>query len=146
MPAKRAMASPLEHSKGAPGHGLNGIRLNLAGMPAISRASALASAGWSLTPFSMTYSKVMRRALSAPGYSRQACSRSLIGYFLLIGTRTSRSSSVAACKLTASLTPSSAPTRRIIGTTPEVDSVIRRREMAMPSWSMAMRRAAATLS
>ena len=35
-------------------------------MPAISRTSSRASASLSLTPFSMTYSKVMRRALLTP--------------------------------------------------------------------------------
>ncbi len=34
--AKRAIAPLLEHLEGAPGQGLNGIRLTLAGMPAIS--------------------------------------------------------------------------------------------------------------
>ena len=65
--AKRSMARLLEHANGAPGQGLKGIRLTLAGSPASRRARARASAGLSLTPFSMTYSKVMRRALWAPG-------------------------------------------------------------------------------
>jgi len=51
----------------APGQGLKGIRLTLAGMPFSSRTSSRASAGESLTSFSMTYSKVMRRALVRPG-------------------------------------------------------------------------------
>src|SRR5271170_6321484 len=67
MSLKTAMSASVEHSKGAPGQGLNGIRLTLAGMPARSRTSSRASAGLSLTPFSITYSKVMRRALVAPG-------------------------------------------------------------------------------
>ena len=67
MSAKAAIAASLEHSKGAPGHGLNGIRLTLAGMPSSSRTSSRASAGLSLTPFSITYSKVMRRALLDAG-------------------------------------------------------------------------------
>src|SRR6185437_3049149 len=109
MSEKALIAASLERSKGAPGHGLNGIRLTLAGMPARRRTSALASAGLSLTPFSMTYSKVMRRALLEPGYVRQAWSSSASGYFLLSGTSTSRSSSVTACSEIARLTPSSAP-------------------------------------
>jgi hypothetical protein len=44
------------------------------------------------------------------------------------------------------LTPSSAPARSIIGTTPEVDSVMRRRDSAMPSLSIAIVIALATLA
>ena len=94
----------------------------------------------------MTYSKVIRRALLTPGYSRQARISSAIGYFLLSGTSSSRRSSVTACRLTARLTPSSRPQRSIIGTTPDVDRVIRRLEMAMPSPSMITASALATLS
>ncbi len=65
--AKRSIAVLLLVSKGLPGQGLNGMRFTLAGMPAIRRTSSRASAWLSLTPFSMTYSKVMRRALEAPG-------------------------------------------------------------------------------
>jgi hypothetical protein len=36
-------------------------------MPRISRTSSRASASESFTPRSMTYSKVIRRALDAPG-------------------------------------------------------------------------------
>ena len=43
------------------------MRLILAGRPFSRRTSARASAGVSLIPFSITYSKVMRRALEAPG-------------------------------------------------------------------------------
>ena len=43
------------------------LEVTLAGMPASSRTSSRASAGLSLMPFSITYSKVMRRALLAPG-------------------------------------------------------------------------------
>ena len=58
----------------------------------------------------------------------------------------SRNSSVTACSEIASMTPSSSPQRSIIGTTPAVDSVMRRREMAMPSWSITIFSALATLS
>ena len=67
MSLKAVMAALLLHSKGAPGQALKGIRLTLAGTPSMSLISALASAGESLTPFSITYSKVMRRALLSPG-------------------------------------------------------------------------------
>ena len=77
---------------------------------------------------------------------RHASSSSAIGYFLLSGTSVSRNSSVTACKDIAKLTPSSAPQRAIIGTTPDVDSVILRRETASPSGSIAIFIAAATLS
>src|SRR5260221_12145346 len=75
-------ASP-ERSKGAPGHGLNGIRLTLAGMPFKSHTSYFASARLSLMPLSMTYSKGMRRALLDPGYVRQATSNAASREFLL---------------------------------------------------------------
>ena len=67
---------------------------------------------------------------------RQASSSSAIGYFLLSGTSWSRNSSLTACSEIARLTPSSAPQRAIIGTTPAVDSVILRREIASPSGSI----------
>ena len=67
MSENAAIAASVGHSYGAPGHGLNGIRLTLAGMPCNSRTSSRASAGLSLTPFSITYSNVMRRALLDPG-------------------------------------------------------------------------------
>ena len=56
-----------EHSKLLPGHGLKGIILTLAGMPSMRRTSSRASASESLTPFSMTYSKVIRREFLAVG-------------------------------------------------------------------------------
>src|SRR5947199_126748 len=64
MSENALIAASEEHSYGAPGHGLNGIRLTFAGMPATSRTSSRASAGLSLIPFNMTYSKVMRRAFA----------------------------------------------------------------------------------
>jgi len=49
---------PIEHSYWLPGHGLNGMRLILAGMPLSRRTiSRLASSSESLTPLSMTYSR-----------------------------------------------------------------------------------------
>jgi hypothetical protein len=65
---------------------------------------------------------------------------------LLIGMMAVRTSSVTACSETARLTPSSSPQRAISGTTPEVERVIRRLEMAMPSPSIIRRTALATLS
>src|SRR5690606_25627702 len=56
-----------EHSYALPGHGLNGIRLIFEGMPRSSWTRARASAGLSLTPLSITYSNVARRALPRPG-------------------------------------------------------------------------------
>ena len=46
----------------------------------------------------------------------------------------------------ASRQPISSPTRAISGTTPEVDSVIRRRDSAIPSPSIAIRIASRTAS
>src|SRR6185295_10655580 len=91
------------------------MRLILAGMPCNSRTSSFASAGVSLTPFSITYSKVMRRAFEDEGYSRQACSSSAMGHFLLIGTSTSRSSSRTPWSEIARLTCSSSPQLPILG-------------------------------
>ena len=64
---------------------------------------------------------------------RQASSSSLIGYLRLSGTSSLRNSSRTACSDTASIEPISAPARAIIGTTPEVESVMRRLEMLKPS-------------
>src|SRR3546814_7762718 len=94
----------------------------------------------------ISYSKVMRRALLSPGYSAQARSSSAIGYLRFSGTIWSRMSSRTACRLIARLTPSSSPQRRIIGTTPAVDSVMRRFEIAMPSLSITIFSALATVS
>ena len=62
----RCAPSPSTHRR-VPGHGLKGMRLIFAGMPLSSRTSAFASARLSLTSLSITYSKVMRRALDRPG-------------------------------------------------------------------------------
>ncbi len=62
------------------------------------------------------------------------------------GTSTSRSSSVTACSEIASITRSASPQRLIIGATPEVDSVILRRDTAMPSGSMTIFSALATFA
>ena len=62
-----AIASIDAYASALPGQGLKGIRLIFAGMPFRSCTSALASASESLTPFSITYSKVMRRAFERPG-------------------------------------------------------------------------------
>src|SRR5207253_1261241 len=58
---------PMGDHDGLPGQGLKGIRLIFAGRPASSRTRARASAGVSLIPFSITYSKVTRLALERPG-------------------------------------------------------------------------------
>src|SRR5262249_61070754 len=62
-----SICSQSEHSYLLPGHGLNGMRLIFAGIPASRLTSALASPSESLTSLSMTYSKVMRRAFDRPG-------------------------------------------------------------------------------
>ncbi len=67
-------------------------------------------------------------------------------YLRLIGTISSRTSLVTAWSETARLTPISAPARAIIGTTPDVDSVMRRRDRPMPSLSMTIFIAFATLA
>ncbi len=57
-------------------------------------------------------------------------------YLRLIGTISSRTSLVTAWSETARLTPISAPARAIIGTTPEVERVMRRFDKASPSPSI----------
>jgi hypothetical protein len=58
----------------------------------------------------------------------QAASSSAIGYLRFSGTRSSRSASFGACSDTASATGQSSRRRSIIGTTPEVETVTRRRD------------------
>ena len=67
-------------------------------------------------------------------------------HFLLMGTRTSRTSSVVAWKDTAKRQPISVAVRAISGTTPEVDRVMRRRPRAIPSLSITTFIASRTLS
>ena len=88
----------------------------------------------------------MRRALFAPGYSAQACSSSSIPYLRFSGTISSRISLVTAWRETARFTPISSPARAIIGTTPDVLSVIRRLDSASPSPSITIFSASRTLS
>ncbi len=84
-------------------------------------------------PSAITYSKVMRRAFDAPGYSRQALISASIGYLRLSGTSLSRRALLVACSETASIVPHSIPSRAISGTTPEVDTVMRRFDSDNPS-------------
>ena len=70
-------------------------------------------------------SNVIGRQVFTLGYRRHAAMRSLMGNVLLMGTRTSRNSSVTACNDTAKLTSVSWPRRSIAGTTPQVLTVMR---------------------
>ena len=115
-------------------------------MPSISRTSRRASSSLSFTPSSITYSKVIRSEFDSRGYSRSASSSVAMFHFLLIGTSTSRTSSVVAWNDTASMQPISSAVRAISGTTPLVDSVIRRRLRLIPSPSMAILIASRTAS
>jgi len=58
----------------------------------------------------------------------------LIGYFLFSGTSSLRRSSRTACSEIASIVPISSPSGPICGTTPEVETVMRRRPSDSP-WS-----------
>ena len=122
------------------------MRLILAGIPDSILTNWRASASLSLTPFNMTYSKVMRLALDKPGQLRHAASKSSIGYFLFSGTSSLRSSSETACNDMASITPVFSPIGTISGTTPEVDNVIRRLDRLRPSPSLITFSASATAS
>ena len=68
------------------------------------------------------------------------------GYLRFSGTSSLRSSSVTACSETASMTPISVPARAMLGTTPDVDNVIRRLEMLKPSPSATTPRPSRTAS
>src|SRR5581483_8319774 len=78
---KRRTVSGEDRSKPALGNGLNGIKLNLHGTSAASSSSSRACAGWSLTPASMTYSKVTKsrgeplrcHLLASPSSSDGSC-------------------------------------------------------------------------
>ena len=115
-------------------------------MPEISFTRRRASASVSFTSFSITYSKVMRSEFDRRGYSRSVSSRVSMFQRLLIGTSLSRTSSVVAWKDTARRQPISSAHLAISGTTPEVDSVMRRRDREIPSPSMAIFIASRTLS
>src|SRR5260370_41554162 len=106
-----SILSQSEHSYLVPGHGLNGMRLIFAGIPASSLTSALASAGESLTPLSMTYSNGMRRALETPGELRQAASSCAIGYLGVSGTGPVRRSTGPGFRGPPSSQPGSGPAR-----------------------------------
>jgi hypothetical protein len=77
---------------------------------------------------------------------RQASSNSAIGYFLFSGTNSSRSASLVACSEIASAGDSASPSGAIIGTTPEVETVMRRRDRHRPSCSVMTPSAAIRLS
>ncbi|MOA61043.1 hypothetical protein D3C78_1860830 [compost metagenome] len=62
------------------------------------------------------------------------------------GTRTSRRASLVACRLIASMAWVRVPSASSCGTTPEVDTVIRRRDREMPSGSEMMSMASDTWS
>src|SRR4029079_10030252 len=141
-----SICSQSEHSYLLPGHGLNGMRLILAGMPLSSRINAFASSMESFTPLSITYSKVMRLALETPGELRHASRTSEIGYFRLRGTKHWHHSPRTAGSDPASMHPISAPVRWMLGTTPEVDNVMRRFEIPIPSPSATMSNASRTAS
>ena len=115
-------------------------------MSASKRTSSCASSIESLTPLSITYSNVIRRALDSPGYCRQAAKSFAIGCFRLMGTSSFRNSSRTACREMARATFSSSPVRAIPGTTPDVDNVTRRREKPRPSSSSAISKACLTFS
>ena len=69
-----------------------------------------------------------------------------IGYFRLSGTSLSRSALLVACSETASMVPHSAPSRAISGTTPEVETVMRRFDSERPSPSVRIAIASRTAS
>src|SRR3989442_1592461 len=125
-----------ERTKPEFGNGLNGIRLILHGTRETKSTSWRACSSVSLTPSSMTYSKVMKSRGARSRYRRHTASNSASGYLRLMGMSVSRSASFGACKDTASATGHSAARRSIIGTIPDVESVTRRRESPYASSSI----------
>ena len=115
-----------------PGAAFSGIRLTFDLTPASSFASRRASSGESLTPASSTYSNVMRLRFFS-GNRLHASMISATPYFLLSGTSSPRCSSVGACSEIArfGITGSRA-SRSSAGSSPTVDSVMRRGDSAKP--------------
>src|SRR5262249_60226302 len=99
-----------------------------------------------VAPFGMGYWNVIARRLETRGLLRQAAGGWAIGYWRLSGRVSLRGSSRTGCSETASMQPISAPAREIFGTTPDVESVMRRLEMAIPSPSAAISSASRTAS
>ncbi len=118
-----------------PGPGFHTIRFTFAFMPASSASTSRACSGWSLTPPSSTYSKVIHsRVLS--GILAQASSRSAIFHLRVIGMIASRTRSLLAFSDKASLGRIvSVANRSMPGRMPDVDTVIRDSGMPMPSTS-----------
>ena len=131
--ANAAIAASGDRRRPDCGNGLNGIRLSLQESPAqrlsfTSSINCRACSGWSFTPSSMQYSKVMKSRGAASRYRLAAPISSASGYLRLSGTKVSRSASLEACSEIASATGQSAASRSIMGTTPDVDTVTRRRD------------------
>ena len=109
-----------------------GIRLTWQLRPRSSRPSCPACAGESFTPASSTYSTDTRRPVAAT--CARAASTIAPSEADGTGTRSRRSASSAACRLTARLTCGwSAARRRMPAGRPTVETVMRRGLMPKPS-------------
>jgi hypothetical protein len=113
------------------------MRFTFEGTDFSSLASSFAWSGASFTPFSITYSNVMKSRGETSRYSRQASSSFAIGYASFTGMMRLRISSLGACRLTARATGRAWASLRMLGTTPEVESVTRRRDRPY-AWSSSM--------
>src|SRR2546421_2838851 len=113
---------------GDPSQSLKGIRLTFARTPRRSRTSRRASSGESLIPSSMTYSKKTRWR-GASGYFLTAATSVSTLHERLTGMSCDRTSSDAAWSEIARFTLRfSRPSFSIPGTSPTVETVIRRGE------------------
>jgi hypothetical protein len=103
-----------------------GMTLTWARAAWASPRSAMACSSESLTPPIRHHSREMRRPV-ASAYSVPAAMRPAMGWARLSGTSRSRSASSAAWREIARVTGIPSPaSRRIAGTTPLVETVIRR--------------------
>jgi hypothetical protein len=116
-------------------------------MPEISFTNRRASSSLSLTSFSITYSNVIRSEFGRLGIGAERIEQDLDVPALVDRHQpVAHLVTVVAWNETASMQPISSAQRAISGTTPDVDSVIRRREIAMPSPSIAIFIASRTFS
>ena len=122
------------------------MRLTWQRQPLASAARPAACSWVSFMPSIITYSRLTRRPVRA-AKRRPAPQHLAIGHLRLIGTSSSRSASVAACRLIARFTcGSSSIMRSIPGTTPEVLTVMWRAPIPSRSGSFRRRTASKTRS
>mmetsp|Transcript_917 Transcript_917/g.2191 ORF Transcript_917/g.2191 Transcript_917/m.2191 type:complete len:411 (+) Transcript_917:40-1272(+) len=151
MLLNRAICSSVEAANMVPTCGLNMSRFIFASMPSRSSSRRRASSSVSLMPLSMRYSmRTCRRVEPAPSWLGKSdlsdAISSWIGYRRFTGTIQSRTSSVVACRETASCALLSRQKRSISGTRPTVETEILLCDMWSPIGWQKMLVAARTAS